>query len=193
MANCSLTYPQGILEDMLMKVDKFNFPIDFVVLEMEEDKEVLIIIGRPFLATGQALIDVKIGELTLRVGDEEVKFYLTKTVKFSDNDKITCMRVDSLIPSIGEVLHDMAKWDPLEKCLTKSLYMVDLEFEHPYTVQEMSETILDIEENEDTVVIEEEKKTPDVTPQNPGVLHEQNLEDLSLIISTYQVNSHPTS
>ena len=134
MANWSLTYPQGILEDMLMKVDKFNFPIDFVVLEMEEDKEVPIIIGRPFLATGQALIDVKIGELTLRVGDEEVKFYLTKPVRFSDNDKITCMRVDSLIPSIGEVLHDMAKWDPLEKCLTKSLSMVDLGFEHPYTV-----------------------------------------------------------
>ena len=47
----SLTYPQGILEDVLVKVDKFIFPIDFVVLEMEEDKEVLIILGRPFLAT----------------------------------------------------------------------------------------------------------------------------------------------
>ena len=62
-----------------MKVDKFIFPIDFVVLEMEEHKEVSIILGRLFLATGQDLIDVKNGELTLRVGHEEVKFNLTKT------------------------------------------------------------------------------------------------------------------
>ena len=86
---------------MLVKVDKFIFPIYFVVLEMEEDREVPIILGRPFLTTGQALIDVKNGELKLRVGDEEVKFNLTKTMRFADDDKGTCMGVDSLIPSIG--------------------------------------------------------------------------------------------
>ena len=92
-----------------MKVDKFIFPIDFFVLEMEEDKEVIIILRRPFLTTGQALIDVKNGELTLGVSDEEVKFNLTKTVRFADDEKITCMRVHSLIPSIEEVLHDMVE------------------------------------------------------------------------------------
>ena len=100
-------------------------------------------------------------ELTFRVGDEEAKFNLTKTVRFADDDKKTCMRMDSLIPSISEVLHDMVDRDPLEKCWTGSLFMADLEFEHASTVQEMSETILDIEENEDSVVIEEEKKTLD--------------------------------
>ena len=70
MVNRSLTYPQGILEDVLVKVDKFILPVDFVVLEMEENREVLIILGRSFLATGQASIDVKNGQLTLRVGDE---------------------------------------------------------------------------------------------------------------------------
>ena len=54
------------------------------------------------------------------------------------------MRVDSLIPSIGEVLHDMVAQDPLKKCLTESLFVDDLEFEHPSTVEEMSETILAI-------------------------------------------------
>ena len=154
-----MTYPQGILEDVLVKVDKLIFQVDFFFfwLEMEEDKEVSIILGRPFLATGQAVIDVKNGELTLRVGNEEVKFNLTKTMRFSDDDKRTCMRVDSLIPSIGEVLHDMVERDPLEKCLTESLSMVDLEFEHASTVQ----TILTIEENEDSIVIEEKMKTPD--------------------------------
>ena len=65
MANHSMNYPQGILEDMLVKVEKFIFLIDFVVIEIEEDKEVPIILGRPFLAIGQAVIDVKNGELTL--------------------------------------------------------------------------------------------------------------------------------
>ena len=50
-----------------MKVDKFIFPADFIILDMQEDKEVPIIIGRPFLATGRAMIDVKKGELRLRV------------------------------------------------------------------------------------------------------------------------------
>ena len=65
------------------------------------------------------------------VSDEEVKFNLTKIVRFANDDKGTCMRVDSFIPSIGEVLHDMVTRDPLEKCLIKSLSMTDLKFEHP--------------------------------------------------------------
>ena len=60
-----------------------------------------------------------------------------------------------------EKLHDMVGRDPLEKCLIESLSITYLEFEHPSTVQEMFETILAIEENEDTVLIEEEKKTLD--------------------------------
>ena len=116
MADHSLTYPQGILEDVLMKVDKFIFSIDFVMLGMKEDKEVPIILGRLFLATGHALNDVKNGEFVLRVDDEKVKFNLPKIVRFADDDNITCMRVDSLIPLI-EVLHDMVERDPLEECL----------------------------------------------------------------------------
>ncbi|XP_068649564.1 uncharacterized protein [Aristolochia californica] len=68
----SIKYPRGIIEDVLVKVDKFIFLADFVVLDMEEDEEVPLILGRPFLATGRALIDVQKGELTLRVNKEEV-------------------------------------------------------------------------------------------------------------------------
>ena len=52
MIDHSLTYPWGILEDVLVKVDKFIFSVDFVVLEMEEDREVPIVLERPFLVTG---------------------------------------------------------------------------------------------------------------------------------------------
>ena len=59
---------------MLVKVDKFIFLVDFVVLDIEEDREIPLILGRPFLSIGKALIDVRSGNLTLRVNDEEVKF-----------------------------------------------------------------------------------------------------------------------
>ncbi|XP_047943010.1 uncharacterized protein LOC125189824 [Salvia hispanica] len=65
MADITVLYPKGIVEDILVKVGEFIFPADFVVLDMEEDKHVPLILGRPFLATGRALIDVHKGELTL--------------------------------------------------------------------------------------------------------------------------------
>ncbi|XP_062114225.1 uncharacterized protein LOC133825276 [Humulus lupulus] len=67
LADRSLTYPRGIIEDVLVKIDRFIFLVDFVVLDMEEDQEILIILGRPFLATGKALNDVHDGNLTIRV------------------------------------------------------------------------------------------------------------------------------
>ena len=59
MANRTLAHPKGILEDVLIKVGKFIFPMDFVVIDIEEDKQVPLLLGRPFLTTGVALIDVK--------------------------------------------------------------------------------------------------------------------------------------
>ena len=61
LADRSLKHPWGVIEDVLVKVDKFIFPADFIVLDMEEDKEIPIILGRPFLATGKAMIDVQKG------------------------------------------------------------------------------------------------------------------------------------
>ena len=66
----SLTHPRGIIEDVLVKVDKFIFLVYFIVLDMKEDKEVPIILGKSFLAIDRALIDVQKGELRLRVQDE---------------------------------------------------------------------------------------------------------------------------
>ena len=58
LANKSLKHLRGVIKDVLVKVDKFIFPADFIVLDMEEDKEIPIILGRPFLVTGRAMIDV---------------------------------------------------------------------------------------------------------------------------------------
>ncbi|XP_060972264.1 uncharacterized protein LOC115717683 [Cannabis sativa] len=55
----SMAHPDGKIEDVLVKVDKFIFPADFIILDYEEDREILIILGRPFLATGRTFIDVE--------------------------------------------------------------------------------------------------------------------------------------
>ena len=71
MANRTMAQTEGVLEDVLIKVGKFIFPVDFVVMDMEEDTQVPLLLGRPFMAIRNALIDVKKGELTLKVGEEE--------------------------------------------------------------------------------------------------------------------------
>ena len=81
LADRSLKHPRGVIEDVLVKVDKFIFPANFIVLDMEEDKEIPIILGRPFLATGSAMIDVQRGELKLRVQEDEVKFNVFEAVR----------------------------------------------------------------------------------------------------------------
>ncbi|XP_030477993.2 uncharacterized protein LOC115695035 [Cannabis sativa] len=89
----SLAHLRGVIEDVLVKVDKFIFPADFIVLDMEEDNNVPIILGRPFLATGKALIDVQKGELKLRVQGDEVVFNVLKAMTYptaSDN----CFSID---------------------------------------------------------------------------------------------------
>ncbi|XP_073120574.1 uncharacterized protein [Henckelia pumila] len=87
LADRSIKYPRGIIEDVLVKVDKFIFPVDFVVLDMEEDLDMPLILGRPFLATGKALIDVQKGELLLRVGEEKILFDVFNALKFSQNNE----------------------------------------------------------------------------------------------------------
>ncbi|GJV55741.1 DNA-directed DNA polymerase [Tanacetum coccineum] len=71
LADGSIQYPRGIIENVLIKVDKSVLPIDFFILDMPEDSRVSIILGRPFLATGQAMIDVFNKKITLRVGNDE--------------------------------------------------------------------------------------------------------------------------
>ncbi len=93
MADRSIKYPVGILENIPFKVGKFFIPVDFVILEMEEDVQIPIILGRPFLATAKAIIDAKNGWLTIKVGDEEVEFNLFSTMKHKlEFDE--CFKVD---------------------------------------------------------------------------------------------------
>ncbi|KAD4179797.1 hypothetical protein E3N88_28388 [Mikania micrantha] len=81
LADRSVKCPRGILKNVLVKVDRFVFPVDFVVMDMEVDTKVPIILGRPFLRTAKAIIDVYEGKLTFRVGDESVCLKIAKAMK----------------------------------------------------------------------------------------------------------------
>ncbi|TYJ30334.1 hypothetical protein E1A91_A06G123800v1 [Gossypium mustelinum] len=72
LADKTIRFPRGIIEDVLIKIDKFIFPVDFIVLDIKEDSNTPLILGRPFLVIAKTIIDVGIGELTLRVGDETI-------------------------------------------------------------------------------------------------------------------------
>ena len=106
MADRTLTQLEGILVDVLIKVGKFIFPIDFVVIDIEEDKQVPLLLGRPFLATRAALIYVKKGELILRVGDEAVHFNLNHSLKQPEFDNVDCKIVETKVPISSKLINE---------------------------------------------------------------------------------------
>ncbi|KAL5564470.1 hypothetical protein UlMin_027634 [Ulmus minor] len=117
LADRSIKHPRGIIKDVLVKVDKFIFPADFIVLDVEEDREVPLILGRPFLATGRTLIDVHQGKLILRVQDEQVTFNVFEAMKFP-SDVDACFAISVLDRIVVENFHESFPSSPLENCIS---------------------------------------------------------------------------
>nr|GEX34614.1 reverse transcriptase domain-containing protein [Tanacetum cinerariifolium] len=91
----SITHPKGVTEDVFVKVGKFHFLTDFVVVDFKADPRVPFILGRSFLRTRHALIDVYGEEITLRVNDVAVTFNLNQTTRYSStNDDVSVYRFD---------------------------------------------------------------------------------------------------
>ncbi|GJT03401.1 reverse transcriptase domain-containing protein [Tanacetum coccineum] len=94
LADRSTTSPSGIAEDVFVKVGKFHFPADFVVVDYVIDPRVPLILERPFLRTARALIDAYGEELTLRVDDEAITFKIGQTSRYSYNDVVSINLID---------------------------------------------------------------------------------------------------
>ncbi|GJY03169.1 reverse transcriptase domain-containing protein [Tanacetum coccineum] len=101
LADRSITYPKGLAEDVFVKVGKFHFPTDFVVVDFEADPRVPLILGRSFLRTGRALIDVYGEEITLWVDSEAVTFNLDQTTRYTFTNDNSVNRID-IIDAICE-------------------------------------------------------------------------------------------
>ena len=106
MADRSMVKHEGVLEDVLVTIGKFVFPVDFIILDMEEDSQVPLLLGRPFLATGAALIDMQKGVLTLRVGEEVAAFHLIKSMQNIDTDRENFNVVDDVYTYNPDVPND---------------------------------------------------------------------------------------
>ncbi|XP_015166870.1 uncharacterized protein [Solanum tuberosum] len=113
MTDRSIRHPVGILYDILVKVDRFIFLADFVILDFEIDTDVPIIFGRQFLATGRALMDVESGELKFRVNEDEVTFNVCKSMKHPSDIYVvsTIDIIDAAMARLGEYSRNPLKLD----------------------------------------------------------------------------------
>lgn len=93
LADKTIKYPMGVLNDVPFKIGEFYILVDFVIMDIKEDSEIPIILGSPFLAMNEAIIDVKRGKLTFQVGEEKVEFMLAKLMK-NPLTRCSCNLVD---------------------------------------------------------------------------------------------------
>ncbi|CAL8993245.1 unnamed protein product [Prunus brigantina] len=123
LADRSVKYPRGIVEDILVQVDKLILPADFVVLDMEEapihDRELPILLGRPFMATAKTIIDVQNGLLTLTVLGETVQFKVFESLSHPSSS-FDCCSIDVLDSIVFSKFLLAQSNDPLQYVLSQS-------------------------------------------------------------------------
>ncbi|XP_070047473.1 uncharacterized protein [Nicotiana tomentosiformis] len=116
LADRTVKGPTGILDDVLVQVGKFVFPADFVILDCQVDEEIPIILGRPFLATGRALIDCETRELKMRLNNEEIISNVQQSMR-RPSEFANCSLVEPVDVILQEEDETLNVRDPLEACL----------------------------------------------------------------------------
>ncbi|GKD64686.1 putative nucleotidyltransferase, ribonuclease H, partial [Tanacetum coccineum] len=117
LANKSTQILKGIAENVIDKIDRFVFPVDFIVLDMKEDHKIPIILGRPFLATAHAMIDVFNKKISFKVRNETITFDLEKSMRFPPSDDDTCHSVDIIDLSILDHVQEILPSEPFDLIL----------------------------------------------------------------------------
>nr|GEW61379.1 reverse transcriptase domain-containing protein [Tanacetum cinerariifolium]GEW81412.1 reverse transcriptase domain-containing protein [Tanacetum cinerariifolium] len=138
-------------KNMIVEVGKFNFPMDFLILKMEEDSKVPLILGRPFLHTVDAVIRVKHKQLNLGVGTERMIFHIHFSMKHSYSNDATCYSIDdidkileedfdSLLDEGSKILHS------IERTIFKEKLFVEFNEFMAMNIDENSKSETDPEE-----------------------------------------------
>src|SRR3954462_10183607 len=149
LADRSIVYPQGIVEDILIKVEHFIYPIDFVVLDMEEDRNVPLILGRAFLRTARTIIDVFEGKILMRLGEEQIEFNFVNSMKYSP-EVDSCWMVEEVDMLAVEAERKDFEEDPLKLCLNESI--MDEDSADIEDVKEMVRALDDLPVSHETTV-----------------------------------------
>jgi hypothetical protein len=120
LADRSIKKPRGIIEDVIIKVDKFFFPVDFIVLDTEPvphpEKLIPVILGRPFLATANACINCRTGVMEISFGNMKVRLNIFNAFQHAP-DQNECFFVDHIEEYVEDSLPGLLAEDPLEACL----------------------------------------------------------------------------
>ena len=170
MADRSMAQPEGVLEDVLVKVGKIIFPMDFVIMKMEEDTQVPLLLGRPFLATGAALINVQKGELTLRVGNEAVQFNLNRSLEHPDVDAESCMAVENNSLLSVELNSDYTLQHSINEIEMNFQYLESIDCEMLPSSMYNKETVSSMSENSQDDVCSQEQKTTEQETSAEGLI-----------------------
>ena len=171
MADRSMAQPEGILEDVLVKVRKFVFPVDFVVMQMKEDTQVPLLLGRPFLAIGATLIDVQKGKLTLRVGDEALQFNINRILEHPNIESDNCMAVRNTRFLNDELNSDCIIQHSINEIEMNFQYLESFDCEVLPSNLFNKETVYSINENSQDEVSSQKQQTHE---------HESSAEGLTL-------------
>ena len=150
--------PEGVIEDVLVKVGKLCFPADFIILDIEEDSQVPLLLGRPFLATGAALIDMQKGVLTLRVGEEAANFNLIKSFKNLDTDREDHMLVEDVYLSNSDCYYDCNAQLPIYENEMNFQYLEGANSDFPHISLHSIENVLSLNQNSTDKVDKNEEK-----------------------------------
>nr|GEV29689.1 DNA-directed DNA polymerase [Tanacetum cinerariifolium] len=122
LADRSITHPKGVAEDVFVKMGKFHFLTDFVVVDFEADPRVPLILERSFLRIGCALIDVYGEEITLGVNEESITFNLNQTMRYSSTyDDNSVNRVDVIDIACEEFVQDILDFQYYPKSCNPTL------------------------------------------------------------------------
>ena len=139
MVDKTISQPEGVFEDVFIKVGKFIFPVEFVVMNIEEDTQVPLLLGRPFLATGAALIDVKYGELTLVIREEAVHFKLNTSLKQSEFESLDCKTIKTIVPISPDLIFGCNFQNSINENEMNVQYLDDLDCEFLHSNCELKE------------------------------------------------------
>ncbi|GJR65067.1 reverse transcriptase domain-containing protein, partial [Tanacetum coccineum] len=163
LADRSISQPIGIAEDVSVKVGKFQFPADFVVVDFDADPRVPLILRRSFLKTRRALIDVYEGELTLRVGKEAATFNLDQTSRYSSNyDDMTENRIDVIDMACEEYSQEVLGFSDVIACGNPTPYYDPIISTSSSTLTPFGDSDFLLEEVDAFLALEDDPTSPEV-------------------------------
>ena len=157
----SITKPFGVVEDVLVKVRHFTFPMDFVIMDIEEDEEIPLIPGRTFILTTKCVVDMRNKNLELSMDGQKVTFNLFEAIKHPNNNK-PCFKMKAVEKEADHAMQHLTTYSPLDKALINAVDCLTNEEEKDLKAYlEDLERLKEIHAGEDTVEALKEDSPPE--------------------------------